>query len=135
MAFVIDPERRYTARQAAVFLGVNLPVVRRWFAKGELPATKAADGRWRIGGAAILGTLAAAETERRERARRPGAPAVDPAAWYGTREAASVLGILPAAVQARLRRGRLPATKTGDGWRIRGADLLAAGERADGGGG
>ena len=50
---------------------------------------------------------------------------IDPAADYGAQEAANLKGVNRVTVYNAIRSGRLPARKTGTGYRVVGAALLA----------
>ena len=97
-------------------------MVRHRVTTGALPAIRT-DRGWRVAGADLLALLAA-------QAAPPPAPPtdpdrIDPERAYGATEAAAVLGVTPEAVRLGIRVGRLPATREGRRWRVRGADLRA----------
>ena len=82
MAPIVDPARRYTARQTADLLGLHPRTVRARIAAGALPAEKTATSEWRVAGAAILLAAAAGVAAGRDRRGAGEKPAVDPDAWY-----------------------------------------------------
>lgn len=106
-----------TVREAADILGVHMSAVPKLIRRGDLTPR---DRRPRLNRAAVVAlraARAAANEEQRQARRETRLPPQPPDAdheWLSAVEAGDLMGIGPAGVRVRARRGRLPST-THDG--------------------
>lgn len=105
-----------TVREAADILGVHMSAVPKMIRRGDLTPR---DRRPRLNRAAVVALRAAraAANEKQRQARRqtrllPQPPDADHE-WLSAVEAGDLMGIGPAGVRVRARRGRLPCVTYG----------------------